>query len=281
MDDFSYSVDAENVLSQFYQADFMVYVEGPDDICFWEIMFNKFSDYKVEIQDVGGCNELKPYIEKVINNEIECLVACDSDLKVFDPDFNDNSKILRTYGYAIENTFITAKTLSHSLKNIGKLSVKGMRSVNVEKWFALFNEKLVRLIILDIYNFVERKGIAVVGDNADRFMKTKTSYDLCDDKILGFIESLPQDFINYDINSVEGFIEKVGVSTPYWIRGHFLFSASHRFLSAYLNGIGKKISLSYEALYASLIAAFELVFNDTHEQYEFYKSQIEKTLHQA
>ncbi|RLM02058.1 hypothetical protein BIY27_26050 [Gibbsiella quercinecans] len=84
MADLSYSNEAFNVLNLFYQKDYMVYVEGRDDVCFWEMIFNKTSNIKVEIQDVGVCEELIPYIEKIYNGEIEAIVACDMDLKYFD-----------------------------------------------------------------------------------------------------------------------------------------------------------------------------------------------------
>ncbi|HCX7732599.1 TPA: hypothetical protein OZ640_004640, partial [Escherichia coli] len=40
-ENFSWSNEAENVISLFYDADIMVYVEGEDDIAFWEIIFKK------------------------------------------------------------------------------------------------------------------------------------------------------------------------------------------------------------------------------------------------
>ncbi len=41
MDEFHYSSEAENILNRFYQAEIMVYVEGDDDICFWETYFQQ------------------------------------------------------------------------------------------------------------------------------------------------------------------------------------------------------------------------------------------------
>ncbi|MDM9086694.1 DUF4435 domain-containing protein [Klebsiella pneumoniae] len=63
-ENFSWSNEAENVISLFYDADIMVYVEGEDDIAFWEIIFKKNGRFNVEVQDVGGCEALQPYIEK-------------------------------------------------------------------------------------------------------------------------------------------------------------------------------------------------------------------------
>ncbi|EFH8005158.1 DUF4435 domain-containing protein, partial [Escherichia coli] len=79
-ENFSWSNEAENVISLFYDADIMVYVEGEDDIAFWEIIFKKNGRFNVEVQDVGGCEALQPYIEKITSGEINAIVARDSDL---------------------------------------------------------------------------------------------------------------------------------------------------------------------------------------------------------
>ncbi|CNH75968.1 DUF4435 domain-containing protein [Yersinia enterocolitica] len=275
MADLVYSDEAENVLNFFYQTDYMVYVEGPDDIPFWEAIFKKFPSITVEIQDVGGCNELIPYIERITSNKISALVACDSDLKIFGNDFLYSPKIIRTYGYSIENSFINEKSLARVLKSLGRISARDMQNVNIHEWISNFNEKVSRLIYLDIYNYVNSKGVSVVGDNAERFMKSKSSFEVCDIKLDQFINSLPLDFIELDIEMMKQIVLEKEVPLSFWLRGHFLFSAAQKFVSCYLQNIGKKISLSNDAFYSNLIIAFESLFNDTHEQYDFYKNQIE------
>ncbi|EGA69570.1 hypothetical protein VISI1226_13648 [Vibrio sinaloensis DSM 21326] len=41
-DDFFYSAEAENIINEFHSVDVMVYVEGVDDIPFWDFIFEKF-----------------------------------------------------------------------------------------------------------------------------------------------------------------------------------------------------------------------------------------------
>ena len=75
MADLTYSADAHNVLSKFYNADKMVYVEGDDDVLFWEFIFNKFSNFKVKVQGVGGKPELEKYIKRICDGEINSIAA--------------------------------------------------------------------------------------------------------------------------------------------------------------------------------------------------------------
>ncbi len=60
-----YSVGAKNVLTRFYRVDKMLYVEGDDDVPFWEFMFEKFADFNVEVQEVGGKEELRKYVKLI------------------------------------------------------------------------------------------------------------------------------------------------------------------------------------------------------------------------
>lgn len=275
MSELVYSQEAESILNLFYQADYMVYVEGEDDICFWEVVLNKTSSLKFEIQDVGGCDLLLPYIEKVKNEESNCIVACDSDLIKFRPEYQDVKGVIRTYGYSIENSFVTPKTVLRVIKLLGKINAREMPNVDYEQWLNNFNQKFFRLICLDIYNFLNNKGVSVVGDNASRFMISKNSYEICELKIEDFIQSLPQDFIELDPNTISSLIQPEKPSIDFWIRGHFLFSAAQRYISGLLKSMGKKVSLSTESLYSNLISSFEIQFNENHEQYSHYKNQMD------
>lgn len=275
MSDFAYSQEAENILNIFYQVDYMVYVEGEDDICFWEIVLNNTSNLKFEIQDVGGCDELQPYIERIKRNETNIIVACDSDLRYFSGDNGEHSNIIKTYGYSIENTFVTEKTLLRAIKTLGKISARDIPGINCAAWLEDFNHKIKKLICLDIHNFQSDRGISVVGDNSDRFMKSKNSSELCQNKIDDFINSLPQDFRDVNTENICNLIHPEMSSINYWVRGHFLFSASLRYVIIYLRSIGKKVSVSNDSFYSNLMNSFESIFNDSHEQYDHYKRQVD------
>ncbi|PWC10085.1 DUF4435 domain-containing protein [Brenneria corticis] len=274
MPDLAYSNEAQNVLNLFYQVDYMVYVEGPDDICFWETIFKKTSNLKIEIQDVGGCEELQPYIDKVYNGEIDAIIACDMDLKKFDKTLKDHNKIIRTRKYSIENSLINEIIILRIIKLLGRYSSKEIKKFNVNKWMLDFYDKTLPLIKLDIINFLFSKGVSVIGDNADRFMESKNSYTLSEDKIQQYIEKLGINLSEEEQRLLEEEIAINKDELSFWLRGHFLFSAALRFISYSLRNDKRRVTLSNDAFYASLIQAFDSVFDESNDEYIYYKTKI-------
>lgn len=274
MDEFHYSSEAENILNRFYQAEIMVYVEGDDDICFWETIFSKTSSYKVEIQEVGGCEELKKFINRLLEEDLQVLVACDSDLTIFKEQQITDARVIKTTGYSIENSYICLDGVYKAIKTLGKIPKKVMDTIDLESWNDDFYNKVEPLIKYDIYNFMNEKGIAVIGDNADRFMKSKKSNVICPEKIANFIVQLNEKFEGVDLSEVENLIEEKEINIRSWLRGHFLFSAIHRLISTIAVKNGKSISLSYEALYSNLINTFESKFTINHPEFNYYKDKI-------
>jgi len=274
MDDFYYSPEAENIINLFYQSEVMVYVEGPDDICFWETIFNKVSSLKVEVQDVGGCTEVDKYIERIIKEDLNIIVACDADLKIFKGINPQHTRVIRTPGYAIENSFITQEGVLKAIKTLGKISRKTVSEIDISAWNENFYSSIEHLIKLDIYNYIHDKGIPVIGDSSDRFMKTKDSNELCSEKISAFRNQVTDKMGDFDIEEVNTLIHQLGTDYKRWLRGHFLFSATHRLISTLACRSGKKVSLSHESLYSNLITNFESAFSDTHPDYYHYQSKI-------
>ncbi|WP_409161139.1 DUF4435 domain-containing protein [Pectobacterium sp. B2J-2] len=274
MADLSYSNEAFNVLNLFYQKDYMVYVEGRDDVCFWEMIFNKTSNIKVEIQDVGGCEELIPYIEKIYNGEIEAIVACDMDLKYFDDTKKEHNRIIRTKKYSIENTMINEEVLLNIIKLLGRYSSKEIKKIDVNQWLEDTYEKATPLVKMDIGNYIFSKGIPIVGDNANRFMQSKNSYMLSSEKIQNHIQKIGIKLSEAEKKELSKIIEKSDSNLSSWLRGHFLFSAALRFVCYTLDDDERKISLSKDAFYSNLMQSFEKNFNESNEEYIYYKNKI-------
>lgn len=277
MSDINYSEEAEDIMNLFFQVDYMLYVEGPDDVCFWEIIFQKTSDITVQVQDVGGCNELKPYIKRILSNELNALVACDSDLTRFSEENISHPKVIRTYGYSIENSFVNERTIQRVVKNLGRFSAKEVSSYNYKNWFDDVYNKSKPLVLLDIYNYMNGLGISVVSDNAERFMKSRNSAELCNIKIREHIRLLCRDVDDYDENEFcSELLDIHDTSLELWLRGHFLLSAIFKSVMCFLNQMGKKVSFSSDAFYTGLITAFETSFNNSQPEFNYYRDVINK-----
>lgn len=274
IDNLNWSDEATDIINMFHDADIMVYVEGVDDIGFWEIIFEKNGHLKVEIQDVGGCEALTPYVDKIVSGKIKAIVARDSDLNFFSSNIIKHPNIIYTKGYSIENTIINDRVILKTLKTLGKYSKKEIQKIHINEWFDDFYNNIESLIILDIYNHVTQRGQSVIGNSCEMFLKSKSSYSICPNKINNYIQKLPDDFKEQEI------IKKDTLSLPNstclnnWIRGHFLFSSTLKLITNILSKNERKVSISKDSFYSNILNIFELCFTEEHEDYEYYNEKI-------
>jgi hypothetical protein len=272
----SYSNDAENVLNKFYGVDTIVYVEGTDDILFWEFIFNQFADYSVEINDVGGLPEVEKYITKIEAGEISAVVACDADFS-YTGIFSQHPNVLRSYGYSIENSMICHKTLKKVMRSIGRISMRNIDDDNISHWFETLADSTKNLVIQDIANHKMEVGKSVAGNNCTRFMKSSSSAEICARKIedhlayidLNMSKELESEIINSIVNSDR--------TEADFLRGHFLFSASLKYVISEIKKFGKNVAISYDSFFGALFIAFEAVFNNNHSHYNYYRHVVGMT----
>ncbi|WP_017299560.1 DUF4435 domain-containing protein [Nodosilinea nodulosa] len=270
-----YSTEASNVINRFYKVDSMVYVEGDDDVAFWEWMFEKLSTISIEIQPVGGKPEVKKYADKIANGELNAIVAMDTDFSILGR-LPEHSNILLTYGYSIENTIISSSSVRIALKNIARLSSKSIPIEVCNQWIEGLHTSTDTLVLYDMVNYLDASGVCVVGDNCSRFLKSKTSVEICDNKILDFIRKLGLILDEERKSVLEEQLRNLGRTLRDFIRGHFLFSAAHCFISNYIKTHKSPVSLSREALYSNLLLSFQQIFDNKHPHYNYYESIINK-----
>ncbi|CDG96507.1 conserved hypothetical protein [Xenorhabdus bovienii str. puntauvense] len=276
MAEIMYSTGAENVLHKFHRVDYMVYVEGDDDKCFWEYLINYFVEIKYKIQAVGGSNNLKKYIETILNNESKNIVATDSDLNIFGNNIATHPRILRTYGYSIENTFISIEGIRESIGSLGKYSNEELNALlDINSWMDNFLTTICPLIKIDIYNHMNKCGLQIMGDKVEKFLIRSKNIEICPDKINNYMYEKLKLLNNYNEEEITSILDGKNTHCRYWLRGHFLFSAVANLIRVILSKDGKKISLSAEALYSQFIIFFKGHFNNNHEEYEYYEKIIQ------
>jgi hypothetical protein len=61
-----------------------------------------------------------------------------------------------------------------------------------------------------------------------------------------------------------------------FLRGHFLFSASLKYVIAEIKKYGKKVAISNDSFFGVLLIAFEAVFSSTHSHYNYYQKIVGK-----
>ncbi len=276
MTEFSYSTGAESIMNQFHGVDVMVYVEGQDDIPFWEFMFTKFTSISIEVQDVGSCSELEPYMQKIVSNQLNAIVACDMDFTAFNSDGFDHKNIIKTFSYSIENSMLHIDNIHKAIKVIGRLPSRNVRKEDVEDWLHDFYIQLEQLIKMDIYNEVNNLGVSVVGNNSTRLMRSRVSSELCSDKIEKYISKTIPQLTGYNHSVIDDLISEAGLENKQLLRGHFLFSAVSKFVKNYIKSKGINVSLSNDALYSALILSLESTFTESNNEFQYYKNALEE-----
>ena len=116
MSDLLYSDDALNVRNAFLRVKTLVYVEGDDDVLFWDEIFSRIPNASVEIESVGGSDQIDTYIEKIAAGNLHAIAARDADFLPHLGKLRGDPRIVYTYGYAIENSLYTADCLASLTK---------------------------------------------------------------------------------------------------------------------------------------------------------------------
>ena len=273
-----YSLAAENVLSKFHGVDIMLYVEGEDDVPFWEFLFEKFSSIKVKVQQVGGREEIEKYVSKIKKEVLNAIVAMDSDYSLY-CDFYDHKRIIRTYGYSIENTIISSETIRDVVRSVGRVAKKDISLDRFSEWESEFLLRVEELLIWDIHNFLKSLGKPVMGDSCARFLINKKSYKICPKKVEKYISEIGFQVSLEDRDLIKSRWCDHKRTSMDLIRGHFLFSAGLLFATNFIKEIrGASVNLSYGSMFGALMLSFEKTFADSHPHYEHYLYAIQRAV---
>jgi len=269
----SYSEDALNIKSLFYNKKIMVYVEGEDDVTFWNEMFKEISsDYKLE--SVGGLPKLKEYMSFICDGNKNMIVACDRDHSIYlDVDPYSNPLIVTSYGYSIENTMFCPKNIATQIRRLSRTTMDF--TSDVTKWYEEFNKSAFKLLVYDIGNHIYEKGISCFGDNCCKYLNPNHNGDKLDDEVLdSFISSISPFFEKEELEHITKKVDNDRRNDRFKIKGHFITNAA-------TNHIKKKVkevttynpTISKEMLYSSFSYCMTPC-NPTCEDREFLKTQI-------
>lgn len=222
-----YSKEAIESKALFYNKKAIVYVEGPDDIPFWS---EYFDDFNYEIQDVNGCENLKQYVDLLINGSTTFIVAMDRDYS----DFIENSPkevplLVKTYTHSIENDMYCPTNVNWMLRRITKSQYDFMP--DIETWINEWERLTRNILALDIASNICGNGKQICGDTCYRFLNSAKSA-IQESSIKAFINETKTQFDN---ELVEDILKKFsrGERKPIQIiKGHFYASGMQAFIRA-------------------------------------------------
>ena len=253
-----YSDDALSIRHAFFNKQFVIYVEGVDDIPFWDACFSKFLPSSLEkgfvIEDVGGKERLLEYVEGVKNGTLtNIVVACDSD---YDYSFGGQVPhvcVVRTFGHSIENTMFCPKSLVTYLKRIVR-TINDLSSC-VFEWLEKFVLDASQLLPYEIENSINPEHSEELPKifNLGFFQLSENgAIDLSTQKISSLLTKISPKYSEEKIAFLSEQIKNSDIDNRFYIQGHFYASTVMNFIRIKGNKLSKqKIgSLSKEALYA-------------------------------
>ena len=224
-----YSIEALRVKARFYGKKAMVYVEGVDDINFWDQFFDR---QLFEVESVGGYGNLKAYIERLENNEKSYIVACDADYLQFTKKEYTSVLVVTTYGHSIENTMYCPFNLSEAVRKLSKSSTDSVTVI--EDWFDTFMQSAHPLLLREIVNLIyhpQEDKVEVLGQTCAPFCKSNPDYELDDSKIAKFCDDTADLFPDDELRKIEIAIREDGRKERHFIKGHFLTEGVRRLIN--------------------------------------------------
>lgn len=267
-----YSTEALNVLNKFYNADFIVYVEGEDDVAFWETIFEIFSERQVEIRDLGGDEEVQKIAAMISSNEIVAVVARDADFKVLLDQHTVHPNVLHTYGYSIENSMFVDATIHRAVSLLCR--TKLITLAHCRDWLTGFVQGTTSITRVAIANKLHNLGLCVfptsamrvladnnanVVDNAKVEAHLLPSLAACTDEILAEVDA-----------EIEGSNRHVGDL----LQGHLLSSAVLQYIRGHMKTYRSSSVLSTDALYAVAIQVLATELGKAHPHRTHYAESV-------
>ena len=247
MDSLEYSTAALEAKNLFYNKKIIVYVEGIEDTLFWDYLFD-IGGVDAHMEDVGGNNEIDKYINDIIDNDADFYVACDRDHSDYIDEEKQHLRIIKTYGYSIENSMYNIEELNQVISKLSKRKLN--LSAEITKWCDSFSNSVYELIKLDIANHKYQKGISIFGDNCYPFLTGQTSHKICSTKTSKFIANVKEHFTNEELQAVEALITKSKKGFWFMIKGHFITHAVMNLIKHYVKKhTGSSPSVTLDMLY--------------------------------
>lgn len=268
MPELSYSNEALNVRGAFFGAKAVVYVEGDDDVLFWEDVFAKIADEHFEVEAVGGAPILDDYIERIASGQLTAIAARDADFLPTLGIFPSDPKVIYTYGYSIENSLYVPGTITQLVRSWCKTS--RVPESECAEWLSEFAATIAPLVHLDVANAIAASGVPTIGDNADRFMATKASARACPKRVAAAVATTSPTLPSAAIRSAQSAVGTDPKVVLKYLRGHFIASAVHRFIVTKANQLGRKVSISSESLYAAAVSLFKMALDSSHPHKDHY-----------
>lgn len=262
-----YSIDAINVLSRFYRCDVLVYVEGDDDVPFWQAVFSELHNGAVAVECVGGSPEVDKYVTRIIEDDARLVVARDADYLRVEGKLVEHERVVYSYGYSIENSLYVTKII----EKVSHICHRKIAPENgsVKEWLDHLCHSLHSIVVYDLASDIHGVGIACIGSNCERFMQSRRSPLVDSSKVAELVKDLGSKISQKRFMEAEEAINNTGGYNVMLLRGHVLASAVLRFVARHAAR-----NVAHETLYVTAISAFEREISRSHPHRRYYEEAV-------
>jgi len=258
-----YSTQALNVLNRFHGTHYVVFVEGEDDVPFWAALFEKAGEADVAFLPVGGAKELDKLMSKILAEDARIVVARDSDYSAFMSSRCLHSRVVYTYGYAIENTMYCPFAVNRAIRKACRDTRD--RLALIQAFFDEFCLQSKELLVFDMANARFGRGVTVMGKSCRGFLKGPHSTALSRTKVSAHIRAIRPKFTFDEVSMSRQLCRNDHRTLRHKIKGHFLTHALLNVVRMELRQARGKSSFPHEALYHSLVDACAVCGQDCTE----------------
>lgn len=275
MAELEYSAGALDTLRLFHQSRFVVFVEGPGDIAFWQAIFRTAGVSDTFFKIAGGRGTLDRYMSAAIAGA-EIVIARDTDWSDLTNAQVVHARVMYTFGYSIENTLCSEAATAGLLRMY--LSPNDDHSVDAAEWRDYFGTAIRAVVVLDLARTLADGGADVPLDNAFRYLDRRQRDRVNPDAVTSIVAALTGAIDEECIREAERRLAQSPKHVWYHIRGHCVVSALLQLVSyrAWAH-TGKKLLLSNDAIYGLLVIGLAGWLANTAE-WSFYRGQIDRLL---
>lgn len=226
-----HSFEGISVLNQFNETCVMLYVEGDDDIPFWNHLFRKYAPRKFcEIEQTHGKEGLDQYKEGIRNGSLHnVMVACDSDYSCVSANTTESHPlIITTYGHSIENSMFCKPMLADYISRLSTSSDDNQEEV--EHWISVIENDAYKLLLIDILNDIKPDGHSCkcLTLGFPRFSDGKGN--LRQTEIDKIIDEATKVYSSKDFENAETKLKSLSKPRFKVLQGHFIEGAVNEFI---------------------------------------------------
>lgn len=273
----TYSSTALSNLKKFHEKGIIIYVEGPDDLHFWQKIFSHFSFENIKIKPAGGKDEIKKYSESIIKDGADVVAVMDSDMDDALKTQINNPRIIYTYGYSIENSLCNSTTVAKTLALCARVDYTSKLKAQVELWKRRLEADMKPLIILTLADKKFSKGVGVISHHCHSLTHT-SSYEIHPTLAQEFHNNKKPHFEEVQVAEAEMLVNRYKKPLTYLINGHFMLAITAKYVKKEVASL-RRISnyrLDNEFLFNLLVSQINIASDLRKADFSFIKKQIDQ-----